>query len=81
MANPSVADSSAHDNSKSQISCNQCQLLGINGTPCHERGCPNSRKSWVPDRGDWVLFVRCFHCGCDVEAGTNCGCCEETEAR
>lgn len=23
--------------------CSQCQALSINGTPCHERGCPNAR--------------------------------------
>lgn len=24
------------------VSCTQCQALVINGTPCHERGCPNA---------------------------------------
>lgn len=24
--------------------CSQCQVLVINGTACHETGCPNARK-------------------------------------
>lgn len=27
-----------------EVKCSQCEALVINGTPCHERGCPNSRK-------------------------------------
>jgi hypothetical protein len=23
------------------VQCSQCEALSINGTPCHERGCPN----------------------------------------
>jgi hypothetical protein len=47
------------------VNCDQCQMLSINGVPCHETGCPNSRKTWVPDRGEWVRFVECVVCGCD----------------
>ena len=53
-------------------------MLSINGIPCHETGCPNSRKTWVAERGEWVRFVECFECGCEVEEGTYCGCCPET---
>ena len=64
--------------------CNQCEMLSINGHACHETGCPNSRKTWVADRGEWVLFVECRECGCEVEAGESCNCqepIEDTEAR
>lgn len=54
--------------------CNQCQMLTINGVPCHETGCPNSRKTWVPERAEWVLFVDCVECGFPVEVGTVCDC-------
>lgn len=30
--------------------CNQCDALAINGTPCHESGCPNSQQKWKFDR-------------------------------
>ena len=26
-----------------RVRCSQCQALVINGVPCHERGCPNTR--------------------------------------
>jgi hypothetical protein len=56
------------------VNCDSCQMLSINGVACHETGCPNSRKTWIESRGEWVLFVACFVCGFDVEAGTVCGC-------
>jgi hypothetical protein len=56
--------------------CNQCQPATINGVFCHEAGCPNQRKTWVPDRNEWVLFVECDECGVEVEVGTECGCFE-----
>jgi hypothetical protein len=54
--------------------CDSCEMLSINVVPCHEHGCPNSRKTWVAKRGEWVRFVACFVCVFDVEAGTVCGC-------
>lgn len=27
-----------------KVSCDQCQLVVINGIPCHEHGCPNARR-------------------------------------
>lgn len=27
------------------VDCSQCQALVINGTPCHERGCPNAARA------------------------------------
>lgn len=27
-----------------RVRCSQCEALVINGTPCHETGCPNTRR-------------------------------------
>jgi hypothetical protein len=54
--------------------CNQCAALVINGVFCHETGCPNSRKTWMQDDGEWVRFLECFECGCDVREGECCDC-------
>ena len=62
-----------------KVSCDQCNMLSINGVACHEHGCPNSRKTWVADRQEWVRFVECFECGCDVEVGESCSCQEPVE--
>jgi len=56
------------------VNCNQCEMLSINGIPCHETGCPNSKKTWVVERQEWVRFVECFECGFEVEEGTGCDC-------
>jgi hypothetical protein len=37
-----------------RIKCRQCQMLSINGVPCHETGCPNSNKTWSIEDNDWV---------------------------
>jgi hypothetical protein len=63
------------------IHCDECQPARINGVFCHETGCPNQKKTWLADRGEWVLFVDCFYCGFEVEVGTECQCCEETGAQ
>lgn len=62
------------------MKCDQCEAARINGVFCHETGCPNARKTWLPDRQEWVLFVNCWFCGGEVEAGEVCSCFEETEA-
>jgi len=62
------------------IHCGECEAARINGVFCHETGCPNQKKTWLADRGEWVLFIACFECGFDVEEGTYCGCCPETGA-
>jgi hypothetical protein len=59
--------------------CGQCEMLSINGTATHEHGCPNSRKTWIEERGEWVLFLECRECGSEVESGTVCDCQEPTE--
>jgi hypothetical protein len=60
------------------MNCNQCEMLSINGIPCHETGCPNSKKTWAEERQEWVLFLPCSACGCPVEVGEYCGC-EDSE--
>ena len=54
--------------------CDQCQQLRINGVVCHETGCPNAKKRWMPEREAWVRFVDCFECGYPVEFGEHCDC-------
>ena len=36
--------------------CQSCEMLSINGVPCHETGCPDA---WIGQP------TRCFECGCD----------------
>lgn len=64
------------DDAKAVVRCDQCAAATINGVFCHEHGCPNQKKTWLPDRG-WVAFVKCFECGCDVEKGERCDCQDE----
>lgn len=61
------------------MQCDQCEAARINGVFCHEIGCPNSRKTWIPEREQWIRFVECFNCGYEVEAGTTCDCQEPME--
>lgn len=60
-------------NEPEMVACDQCEMLSINGTACHEHGCRNARKTWVTGRG-WVLFVKCWECGYDVEERETCNC-------
>jgi len=59
--------------------CDSCEMLSINGHACHETGCPNSRKTWIEERGEFVLFLECRECGCEVESGSVCDCQEPCE--
>lgn len=59
--------------------CDQCAAIRVNGIFCHEVGCPNGKKTWVADRGEWVRFVPCSECGFDVEVGTVCECQSDME--
>ena len=36
-----------------RIKYRQCQMLLINGVPCHKTGCPNSKKIWSIEDNDW----------------------------
>lgn len=49
------------------VRCSQCEALCINGTPCHERRCPN-----VPRE--------CRECGDMVPRGEDCSCVKDAIA-
>lgn len=34
-----------------KIRCTNCEALVINGLPCHETGCPASKRPWVEWNG------------------------------
>jgi len=36
-----------------KFGCNCCQPLMINNVFCHETGCPNSRRNWNEETGEW----------------------------
>lgn len=57
------------------MKCDQCQMLSINGVPCHEIGCPNMGAKWID--GEWVKFYECRDCGCEVVKGESCDCQDE----
>lgn len=38
-------DKSSREGTSVDISCSQCEVLVINGVPCHERGCPNMSRN------------------------------------
>jgi hypothetical protein len=54
------------------IHCDQCQMLSINGVPCHETGCPNSHSRYDADSDTWIKQRECFECGCTVDADDPC---------
>ena len=54
------------------ISCDQCQMLSINGIACHETGCPNMGARWDSESGEWIKQRKCFTCGYTVDADSEC---------
>lgn len=58
--------------SAKRVTCDQCSALVINGVFCHETGCINQRKRWDSVEGEWVRYVECRECGCDVREGEVC---------
>ena len=56
------------------VTCDQCEMLSINGVACHETGCPNGGRTWNVERQQWVKYVDCFECGFQVEVGETCDC-------
>lgn len=58
--------------------CDCCEMCRVNGVPIHEAGCPNDGKAW--EGGEWVRYVACWECGCDVREGEECGCCHYDDA-
>jgi hypothetical protein len=57
---------------RQRVHCNQCEMLSINGTPCHEQGCPNMGARWDREAGDWVKQRECFDCGSTVDYDDPC---------
>lgn len=55
-----------------EISCNQCEMLSINGVACHETGCPNAHSRWDAESGDWIKQRVCRECGQTVDADDLC---------
>lgn len=45
-----------------RMSCDQCQVMVINGIPCHEHGCPNQVFEC---KGCWALVKRAGSCCAD----------------
>lgn len=59
------------------MQCDQCEMLSINGLPCHESGCPNMRARWDGER--WIKQRKCGECGCTVDASDPCCNAEEKQ--
>jgi hypothetical protein len=64
-----------------RVSCPDCQMLSIQGVPCHEQGCPNQGARWDSDSGNWVEQRKCFECGSTVDAEDPCCSAEEFHDR
>lgn len=60
--------------------CDQCQMLSINGHPCHETGCPNASARWDKGSETWIKQRDCFDCGCTVDEDDECCNTEEEES-
>jgi hypothetical protein len=57
---------------KHKLNCDQCEMLSINGVACHETGCPNSRKRFIPETGLWARVYVCRECGSEELEGYVC---------
>lgn len=57
---------------KVKMKCDQCLMAMINGKPCHEHGCPNSKSRWDPESGEWIKQYKCFTCGYLVDHDDPC---------
>jgi hypothetical protein len=59
-------DKSKHDGAFITVQCSQCVAMVVNGTPLHEKGCPNT-KSECTDCGCSIPHndVYCFDCVSD----------------
>lgn len=69
------------DGNPVSISCPYCEMLSINGVPCHETGCPNMGARWDADSEDWIKQRQCFECGCTVDTDDPCCNGEQDTAR
>lgn len=61
------------------MQCDQCEALMINGTFCHETGCPNTHSRYDADEDCWIAQRKCFTCGCLVDADDPCCLVEEQD--
>lgn len=59
------------------MKCNECEMVSIDGIPCHESGCPNSSARW--DGDDWIQQRKCFTCGYTVDRDDDCCDAEESD--
>jgi hypothetical protein len=41
------------------VRCSGCDALVINGTPCHETGCPNGRRAAAVEEEEEVEYAWC----------------------
>jgi hypothetical protein len=57
-----------------RITCNECDLVSINGLPCHEHGCPNVNARWDAADGEWIKQYECRECGFTVDRNVGCDC-------
>lgn len=64
---------------KHKIHCNQCVPMMINSIFCHETGCPNQRKKYNSESGEWISVYKCDICGEVIEEGNYCLCQTEDE--
>lgn len=55
-----------------RVSCDQCEMLSIQGVPCHETGCPNQNARWDRESQSWVKQRECRECGSTVDADDPC---------
>lgn len=55
-----------------RMGCDQCEMMQINGVPCHETGCPNMGARWDAENGAWVKQRECFECGMEVDEDDPC---------
>lgn len=62
------------------MSCDQCQMLCINGVPCHEMGCPNANSVACALCGQSVRRVDVHHAN-DWDGICYCRSCAEGVAR
>jgi hypothetical protein len=62
------------------MKCDSCEMVSINGVPCHETGCENAGKRWDASEADWIAVRECAECGNQVDAEQHC-CCDCGDCR
>jgi hypothetical protein len=54
------------------MKCDQCNLAVINGSICHETGCPNTNARYDAESKTWIKQYTCSICGYEHDIGTSC---------